>query len=307
MQKTRVTKIQVRIDCNGCVQKIKKALLGINGINDIYIDIPRQKLTIIGWADPETIIKAIKRTRKFVSICLEGEPSPPTEQPSGGGAPPPDHPSDPAIEETVKPLKEEESQPPTTKYGQDCAPPQPLGSKEAEEIHIVQHYPPDHGQGYNHRVLYNESIEHYSSPPSPLYKPEPPQAMHVNHSYNKYKPTPYVTEYTHIRPPPQYNRSEPRPQQYTRYNKPEQPQEYTQYNQPEPLQEYTQYNRPEPPLHYTHYRKPESPQPYTNFSREESPPQYARDMEVYHGSSYGNHGHVTSIFSDENPNACTIV
>ncbi|PWA74927.1 Heavy metal-associated domain, HMA [Artemisia annua] len=279
MEKTRVTKIHVRIDCNGCVQKIKKALLGINGINDIYIDIPRQKLTVIGWADPDKIIKAIKKTRKFVSICLETEPSPPTEQPSGGDARASStDPSDPAIEQKVEPL---ENLLPTTKYALECAPPQPLGSKEAEEIHVVQHYPPDHGQGYNHRVLYNESIEHYSSPPSPLHKPEPPQAMHVNHSYNKYKPTPYVTEYTHIRPPPQYNRSEPRPQQCTRYNKPEPPQEYTQ--------------------------KPESPQPYTNFSREESPPRYARDMGVYHGSSYGNHGHVTSIFSDENPNACTIV
>lgn len=31
MQKPQVTEIQVRIDCNGCVQKIKKALHGING------------------------------------------------------------------------------------------------------------------------------------------------------------------------------------------------------------------------------------------------------------------------------------
>lgn len=200
-----------------------------SGINDIYIDIPQQKLTIIGWADPDKIIKAIKKTRKFVSICLE---------------------TDPAIEETDEPLKEEENQPPTTENVQECTPPQPLGSKEAEEIHVVQHYPPDHGHRYNHRVLYNESIEHYSSPPIPLYKPGPPQPMHVNHSYNKYKPTPYVTEYTHIRPPPQYNRSEQRPQQYTHYNKPEPPLEYTHYNPPEPLKEYTQYSQPEPPLEH---------------------------------------------------------
>ncbi|GJX31054.1 heavy metal-associated domain, HMA containing protein [Tanacetum coccineum] len=117
MEKTQVTEIQVRIDCNGCVQKIKKALLSINGINDVYIDIPQQKLRIIGWADHEKIIKAIKKTRKIVSICLETEPSPATEQPSGGGAraPTPDP-------ETVEP--------PTTTHVQECATPQTIWIKK---------------------------------------------------------------------------------------------------------------------------------------------------------------------------------
>ncbi|GKB83570.1 hypothetical protein Tco_0950465, partial [Tanacetum coccineum] len=134
-------------------------------INDVYIDIPQQKLRIIGWADPEKIIKAIKKTRKIVSICLETEPSPATEQPSGGGAraPTPDP-------ETVEP--------PTTTHVQECATPQPFGSKEAEEIHVVQHYPQDHGR-HNHDRVYNESIQHYSSPPSrPQYKHKPPNPMH---------------------------------------------------------------------------------------------------------------------------------
>ncbi|GJW14106.1 retrotransposon protein, putative, ty1-copia subclass [Tanacetum coccineum] len=136
-------------------------------INDVYIDIPQQKLRIIGWADPEKIIKAIKKTRKIVSICLETEPSPATEQPSGGGAraPTPDP-------ETVEP--------PTTTHVQECATPQPFGSKEAEEIHVVQHYPQDHGRGHNHDRVYNESIQHYSSPPSrPQYKHKPPNPMHM--------------------------------------------------------------------------------------------------------------------------------
>ncbi|CAI9118995.1 OLC1v1020645C4 [Oldenlandia corymbosa var. corymbosa] len=74
MEKPRVTEIQVRMDCNGCVQKIKKALHGINGICELYIDFPQQKITIIGWADPEKIVKAIKKTRKTAIICSHSEP-----------------------------------------------------------------------------------------------------------------------------------------------------------------------------------------------------------------------------------------
>ena len=36
MQAPRVTQIQVRVDCNGCVQKIKKALNGIHGMYSNY-------------------------------------------------------------------------------------------------------------------------------------------------------------------------------------------------------------------------------------------------------------------------------
>ncbi|TKY54189.1 Copper transport protein ATX1 [Spatholobus suberectus] len=81
-QAPRVTQIQVRVDCNGCVQKIKKALNGIHGIHDLRVDIHRQKLTIIGWADPEQVVKAIKKTKKNATICSSIEltsPSKPTE------------------------------------------------------------------------------------------------------------------------------------------------------------------------------------------------------------------------------------
>ncbi|KAJ1395318.1 Heavy metal-associated domain, HMA [Sesbania bispinosa] len=83
----RESQIQVRVDCNGCVQKIKKALNGIDGIHDLRVDLHRQKLTIIGWADPEKVVKAIKKTRKNAIICSNIElpsPSKPTEpEPKG--------------------------------------------------------------------------------------------------------------------------------------------------------------------------------------------------------------------------------
>ncbi|XP_019419443.1 PREDICTED: uncharacterized protein LOC109329966 isoform X2 [Lupinus angustifolius] len=54
LQKPRVIEIHVRMDCNGCMQKVKKALNGIN--------------------DPEKVVKAIKKTRTMTTICNIEQP-----------------------------------------------------------------------------------------------------------------------------------------------------------------------------------------------------------------------------------------
>ncbi|KAL0414787.1 UNVERIFIED_CONTAM: Heavy metal-associated isoprenylated plant protein 23 [Sesamum radiatum] len=91
MKKARVTEIKVRMDCNGCVQKIKKALRGIAGIYDVYVDLCQQKITVVGWADPDIIVKAIRKTRKRAVISSHSEqfaqPSPEGGA-TNGGAPP---------------------------------------------------------------------------------------------------------------------------------------------------------------------------------------------------------------------------
>lgn len=43
------------------------------------VDLSQQKITIIGWEDPEIIVKAIKKTRKNAIICYQTEP--PDDQP----------------------------------------------------------------------------------------------------------------------------------------------------------------------------------------------------------------------------------
>ncbi|KAL8263987.1 hypothetical protein R6Q59_022117 [Mikania micrantha] len=275
LEKPRVTEIQVRMDCNGCVQKIKKALHGINGIYDIYIDIPQQKLTIIGWADPEKIVKAIKKTRKNATICShttpleseplqEGEPesSETTNHPSKEDTPPTDPPTEPE-----NPLPDTVGTPHPPMESTSTQPPQSSGPKEVEEVHVVHHYPPDHTD--NVRV-YNGHVDHYHASQGGsrfIYEPQP---IHVNHSYNTYKPTPYVTEYEYIRPP----------SLYTPYNIPEPPR-YTSYIWPEPPCQYTHYSRQELP--YQLYNHPEPPQP-SHSQREPPPQQYNRPE----SSSYYN-------------------
>ncbi|XP_030922784.1 protein PYRICULARIA ORYZAE RESISTANCE 21-like [Quercus lobata] len=278
LEKPRVTEIQVRMDCNGCVQKIKKALNGINGIYDLNIDFPQQKLTIIGWADPEKIVKAIKKTRKIATICSHTEPTeppaPPTEQtPEGAGPPtdaakppPPDAPtcgpSEPPKEPPPPPENPQPDTPPPpppppmapeSSTGQPSQNPSVL--KDVGQVHVIHHHQPDYGYGYRygydhsyggHWQKYHngQGSPHEPPPPPPvqgLPQEPPPPPVYVTHSYNTYKPSPYVTEYEYVRSPPQQ-------------------------------------------LHYSRM-------------------DYSED---YHNSNNGN-GNITSMFSDENPNACRIM
>ncbi|KAJ6793760.1 heavy metal-associated isoprenylated plant protein 5-like isoform X1 [Iris pallida] len=90
MEKAGVTELYVRMDCNGCVQKIKKAIHTIDGVRDINVDIHQQKITVVGGADPELLVKAIKKTKKTATICSHAEPAsqPPSESPPAEATPP---------------------------------------------------------------------------------------------------------------------------------------------------------------------------------------------------------------------------
>lgn len=231
------------------------------GIYDLYVDFPQQKITIIGWAEPEKIVKAIRKTRKSATICshIEQPDQPPQEtEPvpeSGtaeaeGGAPPPEQPppeaaAPPEVEKEPplppeNPLPEEKPVPePANEGSRFSQPPKP---NEREEIHVIYHHPPDYGNRY--------AYDHYHQP---VFGGGLPQPVHVTHSYNTYKASPYVTEYV-------YGHSTPA---------------------------------------YTHYGRPSD--------------QYSQ---VYYTGNNGNgntsgsgsrNGNITSMFSEENPNACSIV
>ncbi|KAK7412912.1 hypothetical protein VNO78_04665 [Psophocarpus tetragonolobus] len=198
MQKPRVTEIHVRMNCNGCVQKIKKALCGINGIYDLYIDFPQQTSNN-NW-DP-------KRNPP--------KDTPPLEQPRPEATPSP------------KDAENNQNQ-------------QSPRTKDAGEVHMMHHNPPNYGNrlcygGHNYVEQLGDRYHHNN----PTFLQEPPQPVYVTHSYNTYRPSPYVTEYEYVRSPSRL----------------------------------------------THYNRVEH---------------YSGDYQ------YGN-GNITSMFSDENPNACRIV
>ncbi|KAI9080021.1 hypothetical protein K1719_037954 [Acacia pycnantha] len=249
MQKPQVTEIQVRMDCNGCVHKIKKALSSINGIYDLHIDVPQQKITVIGWADQEKIVKAIKKTRKTSTICslteqveLESpyQPAEPGPAPEGS-SPAPDQTQEPPAEappDETRPQAEppeDTPQPPpgetiptdnNTSQKSENVP----GTKYLEEVHEIHQFSPyyanrfDSGR-YRSSIIYSQGLS---------------SSMYMPHSYyNRDKPSPYVTEYEYVRSPPRHS--------------------------------------------------------------------YNSRVEYYSGDNQSGNANITSIFSDENPNACRII
>ncbi|EXB94633.1 hypothetical protein L484_005790 [Morus notabilis] len=52
------------MDCAGCESKIKKTLKKLKGVDDVDVDLNMQKVTVMGWAEPEKILKAVRKTGK---------------------------------------------------------------------------------------------------------------------------------------------------------------------------------------------------------------------------------------------------
>ncbi|KAJ3676109.1 hypothetical protein LUZ60_003521 [Juncus effusus] len=176
-ESSRVTELLVRMDCNGCVQRIKRALNGIEGVYEIYTDISQQKLTVIGNADPERILKAIKRTKKTATICSHvnpAEPVPPANEEPPSGDPPAPEPA-PPTEATLSP------EPPKDPQVDQEAKPAPL-------VDMVNEYPHE----FAHRDSWNTDPYYWNSMHDT--RNENPYS-NVTHSYNSYRPSNYVSEY----------------------------------------------------------------------------------------------------------------
>ncbi|WCJ27193.1 Heavy metal-associated isoprenylated plant protein 28 [Euphorbia peplus] len=63
-----ITEMRVHMDCVGCESKIKKALQKLDGVDDIDIDIAKQKVTVMGWAEQKKVLKAVKKTGRRVEL-----------------------------------------------------------------------------------------------------------------------------------------------------------------------------------------------------------------------------------------------
>ncbi|XAR48674.1 hypothetical protein NMG60_11031567 [Bertholletia excelsa] len=176
----------------------------LQGIRDLQVELPQQKLTIICWADPEKVVKAIKKTRKNATISYS-EPPPetaPAPDPTGQEQPPPPHsPNPPPTEAPASnssPPPMENPQPDTTGSPPSAAcdateepSPQPTGPGQTEQVHEIHHHPPysDYGgpwSNYPGAAAYRQEPGLHPEPPLP-------QPIYVTHSYNTYRPSPHAT------------------------------------------------------------------------------------------------------------------
>ncbi|KAL0432738.1 UNVERIFIED_CONTAM: Heavy metal-associated isoprenylated plant protein 24 [Sesamum latifolium] len=58
--------VKIRMDCEGCALKVKKALSGVKGAKSVDVDLKQQKATVYGYVDPKKVLKAAQATGKKV-------------------------------------------------------------------------------------------------------------------------------------------------------------------------------------------------------------------------------------------------
>ncbi|KAL2229716.1 heavy metal-associated isoprenylated plant protein 36-like [Sesamum indicum] len=253
------------------------------GIYDIYVDLCQQKITVVGWADPDIIVKAIMKTRKRAVISSHSEqfdqPKEPTPEggatnggaplsestklpaektpPEGGaidgGATPLESTNPPADmttpEESLKEQKDQENPSRESAIATSSGLTGYPEPKDRLAIHVIHHQPPNYGYRYGYNYSYQQGYggqwhDSHGGLGFTREQSQPPQPVCVTHGYNTYKPSLCVTEYA--------------------------------------------YPVPDPPPRYSQYSRPDD---------------YSQD---YYSGNIGN-GNITSMFSEDNPNACRIV
>ncbi|CAI8598258.1 unnamed protein product [Vicia faba] len=64
----QTVELKVRMDCDGCELKVKKALSSINGVKSVEINRKQQKVTVTGYVEANKVLKKAKSTGKKAEI-----------------------------------------------------------------------------------------------------------------------------------------------------------------------------------------------------------------------------------------------
>ncbi|KAI4317231.1 hypothetical protein L6164_025120 [Bauhinia variegata] len=64
----QTVELKVRMDCDGCELKIKKALSSMSGVQSVEINRKQQKVTVTGYVEPNKVLKKAKSTGKKAEI-----------------------------------------------------------------------------------------------------------------------------------------------------------------------------------------------------------------------------------------------
>ncbi|GMY17234.1 heavy metal-associated isoprenylated plant protein 24 [Fagus crenata] len=60
--------LKIRMDCEGCVRKVKQVLSGVKGVKSVDVDLKQQKATVTGYVEAKKVLKAAQSTKKKVEI-----------------------------------------------------------------------------------------------------------------------------------------------------------------------------------------------------------------------------------------------
>lgn len=67
-QRLQTVELKVRMDCDGCELKVKKALSSMKGVQSVDINRKQQKVTVVGYVEPGKVLKKAQSTGKKAEI-----------------------------------------------------------------------------------------------------------------------------------------------------------------------------------------------------------------------------------------------
>ncbi|XP_048574456.1 heavy metal-associated isoprenylated plant protein 35-like [Triticum urartu] len=205
----RITELHVRMDCNGCVHKMRKTLTGIDGVGEVHVDQANHKITVVGIADPARIVKAIRKANRVPTICSHTDPAapaPPAEggeapaaapaPPAGGGEAPPAAPAPPAEGEApvadVPPPPPAEEAPAEPTAAENKEAPPPAGAPATSMIYMVRDCP------YSHHAYRGHWATHPSNIHGVRYGYEYDDAAPYYAAHSRSYSPPRISEYGHV-------------------------------------------------------------------------------------------------------------
>eukprot|EP01018_Ginkgo_biloba_P037957 Gb_20917 [translate_table: standard] len=60
----QTVELKVKMDCEGCERKVKKALSSMSGVESVDVNRKMQKVTVTGYVEPNKVLKKVKATGK---------------------------------------------------------------------------------------------------------------------------------------------------------------------------------------------------------------------------------------------------
>ena len=56
----QTVEIKVRMDCEGCERKVRRAVDGLKGVSSVEVEPKQNKLTVTGYVDPAKVLRVVR-------------------------------------------------------------------------------------------------------------------------------------------------------------------------------------------------------------------------------------------------------
>ncbi|KAK4792184.1 hypothetical protein SAY86_022619 [Trapa natans] len=60
LKQLQTVEIKVKMDCEGCERRVRKAVEGMNGVSQVEVNPKQSKLTVVGYVDPKKVLHQLR-------------------------------------------------------------------------------------------------------------------------------------------------------------------------------------------------------------------------------------------------------